>query len=100
MDYINYFKIIGDRHAFFYEFKTSPYNDPPIKSTTEFGNDKHKITLIDQFCGKRPMMYSADFMKEPVNYPLTIVPTVILDSNIATYLHPKSSDKGWIDNYS
>lgn len=58
-----------------------------------FGSEKSPIKIIDQFGGKRPTLFNLEFLdsirehNENTRYDLKAIVTIILDSQIASYIH-------------
>lgn len=72
-----------DPSARFWDFSTPGLGYQ--KRDFEFGTEDFKISVIDQFAGRVPAVISRETLLG--NYPPVLAPTVILDSNVMTYLH-------------
>jgi hypothetical protein len=55
-DYKFYFKNSGDKKASAFDISGSPYPAMFYQESLEFGSGKHKVRIIDQFNGKRPVL--------------------------------------------
>lgn len=84
--YFDYFSLTRDMNTHFFEIGLSPYESSVFKETQIFGNKKHKIYIIDQFNGKRPILWNYEFYANQ-NLKFFFSPTIIMDSHIAYYLH-------------
>jgi len=85
--YRSYFLATNDSHAHFYEVARSLHESPIAGDLLSFGGDSHQIRIIDQFKGKRPMLFNLECMRAPRRYDLKLFITIILDSNIVSGLH-------------
>lgn len=63
-----------------WEIKNSPYKSDFLQQTRTFG-DKKPIYLIDQYAGKRPLLFNNDF-KNNGTIRIEMRPSAILDSNV------------------
>jgi len=78
-----------DPTARFWDFSTPGLEYQ--KRSFDFGTEDFKISVIDQFWGRVPAVISMGTLVG--NYPPVLAPTVILDSNIMTYLHQFVADR-------
>lgn len=78
-----------DPTARFWDFSTPGLEYQ--KRSFDFGTEDFKISVIDQFWGRVPAVISRGTLVG--NYPPVLAPTVILDSNIMTYLHQFVADR-------
>lgn len=85
--YFEYLKSTRDADAHFYEIATSPYESPIVSGSLCFGPETYPLTIIDQFSGKRPVLFNLAFLDSPNRYELYSIATILLDSHIATELH-------------
>lgn len=90
--YKQYLQSSKDEHAHLYEVQESPYQIPLSMGGVSFGEGKHKITILDQFGGKRPLLMNLDFLRHPTDYQLKVIPSIILDSHVASALHVYVND--------
>jgi hypothetical protein len=79
-----YFLITGDRESKVWIFR----DDVPsrfLPNTFSCGTDDFRIQIVDPFGGRHPLLMCHKALSEKTLIPF--LPTVILDSNIVSYLH-------------
>ena len=84
---INQVKNNPDLHI--YDIGLSEYESPVITGTQSFGS---QIFIIDQFQGKRPRLINSESINSNT-YSIHLIPTIILDSNIASKLNNYYTNK-------
>lgn len=89
----NYFKKTNSKNTFFIDILNSTYKGPFYTKSTEFGNSKHKIRIIDQFSGKTPILWNHKFCSEGKSITLNPIYSFIMDSHLVTGLHEYVTNK-------
>jgi hypothetical protein len=92
--YKNYFTSTDDTNAHFFEIAASPYPSFFYEESLFFGNDSHRIHIIDQFCGKRPALFNHQFCTNNSQLELMFWCSITLDSHIASLLHEYVENPG------
>jgi len=85
--YREYFDITKDKEAHFFVISNSPYPAAIYSESVMFGEGKHKVCIIDQFDGKRPILLNYEYLVERKNIDLEFMHSIILDSHLVTGLH-------------
>lgn len=67
------------------EFVCSPLPPSALHSSVYFGNATFGIHIINQFAGPQPILLSFEALTEEIH--ITFRPTVIMDSNVVSYVH-------------
>lgn len=90
-----YFKLTKNREAkvWFLSDKPSPY----ISSTYDLNSSKQGISIIDLFNGRRPELLNYNFYDSGTPPRVKFKPTVVLDSQIITYLTQYLKSSGRTD---
>ncbi len=83
---MNLFDYYCDQHLHIYEVASSPYQSPILPENTTFGPKSYPIHIVDQFGGKRPLLFNLEYLRSG-KYDLQLVVTIVLDSHIASELH-------------
>jgi hypothetical protein len=78
---------LTDRHLHIYQVSGSPYPSPLEGEPAAFGVGSSQIRLVDVFGGRRPVLLNHDFLTSRGEYPLKLLVTLILDSQVASRLH-------------
>lgn len=68
----------------YWEIAGSPYQSTILDKSRLFASRKHSLCVIDQFSGKRPFLFDDELSSK---LQLRLIPTVILDSQVASALH-------------
>src|SRR5712691_7482707 len=90
-----YFLITGDRESRVWIFR----DDVPSRFLSRpfsCGSEDFCIQVIDPFAGRHPLLMSHESLSEEVVIPFW--PTVILDSNVVSYLHQYVTGELSLDN--
>jgi hypothetical protein len=83
----NYFEITKDKNVHIFEISNSPYPAKFYRESVKFGEGKHKVYILDQFDGKRPLLLNYEFLIERKSVDLAFAHLIILDSHLVTGLH-------------
>src|SRR5258706_7686904 len=79
-----YFSVTGDRESKVWAFR----DDVPSKFLPHpfsCGSEHFRIQVVDPFASRHPLLVCHDSLSGEVTIPF--LPTVILDSNVVSYLH-------------
>ncbi|SIQ70293.1 hypothetical protein SAMN05880558_10513 [Aeromonas sp. RU39B] len=95
----NIFSSQSMENAHIYEFLTSPYESPFYSKSFDISHNDRRIGIIDQFNGKRPIIFNKDFFDKK-KLELNIYQTLVLDSHIVDILHRYVSGIGKLDDNS
>lgn len=81
---VEYLARSGDRHSRFWVFK----NNVPskfLRHPFSCGPDEFRIQITDLFGGRQPILLNYEALTRQIQIPFR--PTIIMDSNIVSYLH-------------
>jgi hypothetical protein len=78
---------LTDPQLHIYQASGSPYPSPLQGEPSTFGKGSDQIRLLDQFGGRRPWLLNRDFLTSSGDYPLHLLVTLVLDSNVVSRLH-------------
>jgi hypothetical protein len=88
---VEYLARSGDRESKFWIFKSS-VPSKFLRHSFSCGPDELRIQITDLFGGRHPLLVSYEALRQEIKIPFR--PTVIMDSNIVSYLHQYVTGSG------